>query len=217
MSETDSFIEEVSEEVRRERLFGYMRRYGWIAILAVVVLVAGAAYNEYRKAQDRAAAQARGDAILAALEAEAGAARLDILQGVEDADAAAPIVSMLAASEALAADDPAAAAAALEAIINDASHAQLYRDLATLKHAILTAGSTEPDARISALANLTRPGGAFRTLAEEQIAIAEVQKGDSAAAITRLQALVSDIEATEGLRLRARQLIVALGGTLEPS
>ena len=40
MSESDSFIQEVTEEVRRERLFRYLRRYGWIGVVAVVVIAA---------------------------------------------------------------------------------------------------------------------------------------------------------------------------------
>ena len=36
MSGTDSFIEEVSEEVRRDKLFAKMRKYGWIAVLLVL-------------------------------------------------------------------------------------------------------------------------------------------------------------------------------------
>ena len=75
MSETDSFIEEVSEEVRRDRLYGLIRRYGWIAVVGVVAIVGGASWNEYNKAQDRAAAQALGDGIMTALEAEDPAAR----------------------------------------------------------------------------------------------------------------------------------------------
>ena len=47
MSETDSFIEEVSEEVRKDRLFAIMRKYGWIALLAVLLMVSGTAYREY--------------------------------------------------------------------------------------------------------------------------------------------------------------------------
>ena len=38
MSDTDSFIDEVSEEVRRDKLFGYIRKYGWIAITSVLLL-----------------------------------------------------------------------------------------------------------------------------------------------------------------------------------
>ena len=70
MSQSESFIEEVTEEVRRDRMFGLMRRYGWIAVLLVLMLVGSAAWIEWRKAQAQAAAQAMGDAMIAALEAE---------------------------------------------------------------------------------------------------------------------------------------------------
>ena len=38
VSDTDSFIEEVSEEVRRDRLYKVLRKYAWVGILAVVTL-----------------------------------------------------------------------------------------------------------------------------------------------------------------------------------
>jgi hypothetical protein len=57
VSDTDSFIEEVTEEVRRDRLFGMIKRYGWIAVLVVLAIVGGTAYNEYRKANEAAIAQ----------------------------------------------------------------------------------------------------------------------------------------------------------------
>ena len=56
MSDTDSFIDEVNEEVRRDRFYFMLKRYGWIAVLAVILLVGGAAWNEYQKAQARAEA-----------------------------------------------------------------------------------------------------------------------------------------------------------------
>ena len=70
MSNTDSFIDEVTEEVRRDRLFGYFRRYSWIPAVVIVALVGGTAYNEWSKAQVAQVAQARGDALLDALELE---------------------------------------------------------------------------------------------------------------------------------------------------
>ena len=39
MSQSDSFIEEVTEEVRRDRLFATMKRFGWIAIVLVLRIV----------------------------------------------------------------------------------------------------------------------------------------------------------------------------------
>lgn len=217
MSDTDSFIEEVSEEVRRDKLYGYIRRYGWIAVVLVVVLVGGAAYNEYAKAQARAAAQARGDAILTALNVHERGERAANLARVEGADLAAPVVAMLLSAEAQASDDLAGAAAALKAIADDATQPALYRDLAALKHIILTASATAPAERIAALQPLTAPGGPFRILAEEQIALAEAESGDTEAALTRLRALMQDTEASRGLRQRATQLIVALGGDADPA
>lgn len=216
MSNTDSFIEEVSEEVRRDKLFGYIRRYGWIAVLLVVVLVGGAAYNEYSKAQARAAAQARGDAIQAALGVHDRGERAANLAQLTDADRAAPVVAMLLSAEAQASDDPVTAAAALKSIAEDTSQPALYRDLAALKHIMLTASDTAPADRIAALQSLTAPGGPFRILAEEQIALAEAESGDTDAAIARLKSLIEDTEASRGLRQRATQLIVALGGDADP-
>ena len=217
MSQTDSFIEEVSEEVRRDKLFGYIRRYGWIAIVVVIALVGGAAYNEYSKAQTRAASEARGDAILTALNANDSAARAAALAQIEAADDASPVVAMLLSAETQAIDDRAGAAAALDAILKDPDQPALYRDLARLKLTILTASDTAPAERIAALQPLTAPGGPFRVLAEEQIALAEVENGDTEAALTRLNALSNDTEASQGLRQRVSQLIVALGGTADPA
>ena len=68
MSNPDSFIEEVTEEVRRDRLFAAFRKYGWIGGLVVLGIVGGAAWNEWQKNQAAARAQGFGDAMLEALD-----------------------------------------------------------------------------------------------------------------------------------------------------
>ena len=65
MSDSDSFIDEVTEEVRRDRLFLLLRRWGWIGALLIVVVVGGAAWNEYRKAQEMARAHPQGPVFVA--------------------------------------------------------------------------------------------------------------------------------------------------------
>ncbi len=178
MANTDSFINEVTEEVRRDRLFAVLRRWGWLAVVLVLLIVGGAAWNEWRKAEARAEAEARGDALLAALEA----------------------------------NDPSGMLAALAA---DATVPQLYRDLATLKGAMLGAGETAPDARIAALEPLSAPGGAFRALALEQIALAQLEAGRRDEAIGTLTGLLGASDASAALQQRAAQLILALGGSLD--
>ncbi|MDF0601394.1 tetratricopeptide repeat protein [Psychromarinibacter sp. C21-152] len=212
MHDSDSFIEEVSEAVRRDRLFGYFRKYGWIALVVVLLIVGGAAWREYSKAQQRAEAQAQGDRILAALDAEDAAARHEALAEIETGDGAQAVVEMLAGAEALAAGDPAAAAEALRAVEENAELDPVYRQMATLKRVMLMTSEMPPQERIDALAPLTTPGAAFRVLAEEQIALAEIEQGDREAALSRLRSLVEDTEATGALRQRANRLILALGG-----
>ena len=67
LSENDSFIDEVTEEVRRDRLFALFRKYGWIGVVAIVLIVGTAAWNEWSKARAEARSQAFGDAIGTAL------------------------------------------------------------------------------------------------------------------------------------------------------
>lgn len=217
MANEDSFISEVSEEVRRDRLFALMRRYGWIAVLLVVLVVGGAAWNEWRKASARAAAEAKGDALIAALQAETPEARASALQAVSDdsSPGGRAVLGLLTAAAEGEANDPEAAAAALERVISDPDAPQVYRDVALLKRVMTGAGSIPPEERLARLQPLLAPGNPFRLLAVEQRAFAEVEMGDTASALTSLQGILDDAEATEDLRRRARQLIVALGGQLQ--
>ncbi len=217
MTATDSFIEEVTEEVRRDRLFGYFRRYGWIAAILVVLLVGGAAWNEYSRAAERAAAEARGDAILDALRTDDSDTRAEALEAIGASGPHAPVVAMLLSGEALESGDSAAAIEALNGVAKDDTQPEIYRDLATLKLAILSASQIGPSDRITMLEPLTYAGAPFRVLADEQIALAEIESGERGAALERLRALVEDSEAGVGLRRRARMLIVALGGDADPA
>ncbi|MBC7157860.1 MAG: hypothetical protein H5U20_10170, partial [Rhodobacteraceae bacterium] len=119
MSNPDSFIDEVTEEVRRDRLFGLWRRYGWIAVAVVVAVVGTAAALEWQNARARAAAQALGDAMLAALAAPDSEARAAALAEIGADGPAAAIVDFLRASELQGAGETDAALAILSRIADD--------------------------------------------------------------------------------------------------
>ncbi|MGR3502898.1 tetratricopeptide repeat protein [Pseudaestuariivita sp.] len=216
MSDSDSFIEEVTEEVRRDRLYGYLKRYGWIAALIILGIVGGAAWSEWQKAQTEAAAQALGDEILSALDSPEPQARIDALGEI---DAGSPggsaMLQLLIAAEQAQDGQTEAATGALAGVASNGELPQIYRQIAAFK-ALLAQGTETPAAeRRIGFENLAVPGNTLRALAEEQLALIDVEEGDTDGAITRLTRLIDDAEATEGLRQRARQLIVALGG--EPS
>ena len=211
MSNPESFIDEVTEEVRRDKLFGYIRRYGWIAIAAVLLLVGGAAYREYQLAAKQAESKAFGDAVLDALDKDDPAARVTALAAVEAPGQRSALLGLLQSSDPE--TDKAATLAALARVADDATLPASYRDLAVLRR-VIVAGAELPAAERRALLDpIAAPGRPYRTLALEQMALLSVETGDTAAAITTLEALRQDQEATPGLRRRAEQVIVALGGT----
>lgn len=217
MSNSESFIEEVTEEVRRDRLFATFRKYGWIAVVLVLGIVGGAAFTEWQKATRAAEAKAFGDSILTALDADSPEARRTALAGAATAADGNP--DRLAIQKLLLASDPTAdksgTLAALDAVIADAGVPQIYRDLAVLRRVIVAGTDMDISARRAALDPLAIPGRAFRTLALEQMAYLSVEAGDTDAAITQLRTLSTDQEAPVGLRQRASQMIEALGGETE--
>ena len=211
MSTPDSFVDEVTDAVRRDRLFAAFRKYGWIGVLLVVLIVGGAAWNEWQKAKAAARAQGFGDAALTALD-KTGADRVAALAAAPaDGDQKALRELLLAADPA---GDKAGALAALDKVVADGSVPQVYRDLAVLRR-VAIAGAEQPVAdRRAALQGIAAAGRPFRVLAEEQLAYLLIEAGKKPEALVALTALVQDQEAPAGMRQRLGLVITALGGTV---
>lgn len=214
MSDTDSFIEEVNEEVRRDRLFTLLKRYGWIGALIVILIVGGAAWSEYQKAQATARAQALGDGMLTALSGEDSAERLAALEALSAENATGQaLLAMLTAGAAQRSGNVDTAIAALDAVSVDPEVAEIYRQIASFKSLTLQAETSNQDARRQGFEALSMAGSPLRLLAEEQLALMDVADGDVEAAIDRFQSILQDASVTSDLQQRALQVIVALGGT----
>ncbi len=209
MANTDSFINEVTEEVRKDRLYALLRRWGWLAALIVVAIVGTAAYFEYTRAQDRAAAQAFGDALLAAVELPEPDDRIAALSEITPVTGeGAVILALLTATEEVNADQSEAAAARLRAAAETPDIARRYRDLALLRAEMLVP-SDPAQARII-LESLAEPGAPYAGLAQEQLAYIALRNGDTEGAVDILRSLENAAQATPGLQQRASQLIVAI-------
>lgn len=212
MSNPDSFIDEVTEELRRDRVAMFLRRYGWIFVLGVVLLVGGAAWNEWRKASIQAEAQGFGDAVLQALDGETPEQRIEQLAAVPATGAQQGLLNLMRAGQ-LFETDRAAALAALQSAAQDSALPDAYRQLATLKHVIAAGADLPATERRETLDRLSQPGQPFRPLALEQTALLLLEQGDSAGAQAILTDLLAQADVSDALRRRVTQLIIALGGT----
>jgi hypothetical protein len=214
VSNTESFIEEVTEEVRRDRLYGYLRRYGWIAALLIVLIVAGAGFNEYRRAQAEAKAQALGDAMLAALAENDDAERATALGAIEaESPEGKAILAFLTAGIQAEAGNGEQAADIIASVANTADLPLIYRQVASFKSLIVQSDTLDVETRRAGFEALAVPGVSLRVFAEEQLALLDIQANNSNAAIERFRMIIEDAESTPGLQRRALQAIVALGGS----
>ncbi len=205
MAETDSFIDEVTEEVQRDRLFKAFRKYGWIAVLVVVLLVGGTAFNEFRKSSVASENANRGDAIFTALETEDEEDRAAALDALATADGASIVEKFLAA-------DPGNPASAdkLRAVASDPDVSDRIRSLAQLKLAATDSDLGVQD-RIDLLSPLAQPGAIFRDVAVEYLVAAHLDAGDRDAAVALLQAHIEDAGTSAAQGQRMTEVLVALG------
>lgn len=213
MSTPDSFIEEVTEEVRRDRLFRLFRKYGWIGVVLILAIVIGTAVVEWRKIRAEARAEAFGDAVLEAYDLGSAEDRRAALAGIAADGEQKTLLALIEASDP--AEDREATLAALDRLAADASLAPVYRDLAVLRR-VLVGGTGMPLAeRRAALEPLAVPGRPYRPLAQEQLAYLLVEEGRADEAIAALQGLIQEQGVSRSLQDRAGQMIMVLGGKPE--
>jgi hypothetical protein len=216
VSDTDSFIEEVSEEVRRDRLYNFLRKYAWVGVLTVLTIVGGTAFLEFKKATAKSKAEEVGSAVMKALEGSDEKERAELLANIEVSNPEVKsIVAMLKAAEETTLQNYAAASKSLKAISEDLSTAQIYRDIAEFKFLLLSHDRIEDSLLLTGFEELASAGNPFRLLAEEQIAIIKLKNREKDAAVAKLRSILEDAELTDTIRQRVTQLLISLG--IDPS
>jgi hypothetical protein len=214
-----NFIEEVDEEVRRDRAERLWKRWSPVVIGAVVLLLAGVAGHQVWKgweADRAAAAGARFSAALALAQtgkpAEAAAAFADLSRA--DAGGYAVLARFQQAANLVEAKDIAAATAAYDAIAGDSRVDARFRDLARYLAAFHGLDQLAPDQirqRLSAIGT----DSPWSANARELTAVAELKAGNTEEARRQLTALADDPLVPTGLRGRAAELLAALGGPVQ--
>ncbi len=213
MSDTDSFIQEVSEELKRDRMLALWRRYGAFVIGAVILVVVAAAAMTWQQQQRVAAARAVGGALISAAEAPDPAARAEAFAAIAASAKPGPaLIARLSQAGALVeAGDREGAARIYDLVAQDGAQDPIYRDVAGFKALMLRAEDMAPADRAAALAPFAAEGAPLRLLALEARAVALLEAGDAAGARADLDAVLSDPRSTAEMRQRAGALAEAFG------
>ncbi|MDS9467147.1 hypothetical protein RGQ15_06115 [Paracoccus sp. MBLB3053] len=209
-NQNDSFIDEVTEDLRRDRLFNAFRRYGWIAVLLILALVGGSAWREYSARKAEQSAQAWGDAVLAAQDAPDRIAAL----GAIDAEGVAGrklLSEMLAAGVEAESGLTEKASERLQSAAEGVADNRLFHDLALLKAVMVAGPNMDAARRDGILAELSKPGAPFELLALEQKAVALINAGRTDDAIVLIRQIQQKDGLSEALRRRLAEMMITLG------
>ena len=212
MSDTDSFIREVEEEVRKDRMLAYWKRYGPYVVGTVVAIVGVTAGLAWLDRMERDAALERGGTLIEATDA--GLGTLEAVRADIDGPAGVLADLHLARLAAEAGDREAAIDHYERAASAERAEAH-YTELARLEALRLEAAEGEPAEVIAALEPLAAPGALYRPLALELRASLKANSGDEPGAVADLMAILDDPAASGETRARAEAVLAALGGPPE--
>ncbi|NDV85924.1 tetratricopeptide repeat protein [Aurantimonas aggregata] len=208
----DSFIREVNEELRQDKVQEAWSKFGrWLLIGVVILLVATAAYvgwDRYQAAQ----ADASGDRYLVALDLAAAGQPDEAVAALEaliaDGHGAYPdLARMRIGSVRVAQGQPQEAVAAFDAVAADSGAPQPIRDMAAVRAAYVLVDSGTVDDVRERVERLTGDSEPLRFPAREAVALAAWKAGDIETAFGLFQQLVDDAGASNGISARARLML----------
>lgn len=219
---SDAFIREVDDELRRDQALHIWQNYGkWIIAAVVAALALFAAWLWWQNDQTMKAG-AEGEELSAVLDG-LSAGRGDALKPKIDALAGSKIEGVSAAARIVRADlllqknDLKGAAAEFGKVAGDTSLAQPYRDMALVRQTAAEFDTMTPDAVIARMKPLAAPGNAWFGSAGELVGIAYLKQGKRELAAATFAAIAKDETVPETIRSRVVQLASALGVDARPA
>jgi hypothetical protein len=213
--QTDHFMREVQEEMRKERLAQIWDRYGVFIVGAAVLLVlavGGYKYAEYRSLSSREAAGLEFErAARLAAEGKSQEAHRAFEAMIKGAPPGYGTLARLRNAGAFAAEGKRdEAVAAYDAVARDAGADQLLRDYATLQAAMLRVDVADWTEMQNRLKDLTNDNNAWRAPARELLGLAAMKAGNEDEARKAFEQILADSAAPPSTAERARILMTVL-------
>lgn len=218
----EAFLREVDEELRRDQLAGFWKRWGRLLVAAIAVgLIAFGAWLWWRDYQAKQAGL-EGEKLNAAIE-QLSANRIDAaqpaLKDLAQSDRPGYRAAAQLADGALAAQrgDLQAATATFAAVAKSEAVGQPLRDLALIRQTTAEFDTLPPDQVIARMRPLAQKGNPYFGSAGELVAIAHLKAGRPRDAGAIFAALAADPNVPTSIRSRAAQMASVTGLDINPA
>lgn len=175
----ETFLKEVDDELRKERVNSFVARYGWWILGAVVLLLAGIAGWIWWSGKQASEREAAGESLIEALgdidnnRAAAAAPKIAALAQNDSEGYRAAALFTRANSETRA-GNVTAAIATLRTIADDQSFDETYRQAAQIRRTALEFDRLPPREVIRRLGPLAESGSAWLGAAGEMVGVAHL-------------------------------------------
>lgn len=213
---SQELIQEIEEDLRRERALKLWKEYGKYAVAAAVVVVGAAAgfvaWREYENRQAMAESNRFFEALGQAQSGDTQSAQLALARIGREGRPGFALLARLEDAALKGTADRAAAIADFRAIAADARAPREIRTLADVMAALNAVDGANREEVERGLAALSGADSQWRHLALEIMAAAAMRGGDTARARELYTRISTDQTASPGARSRAAEMIQALGG-----
>ena len=216
MANPESFLEEVAEEVRRDRLFKFFKKNGWIIAFVVVATLCIPIAYEWRENSEISRAKSNGDLLTLALEkSQKGNLEelLDLLSNnspyLEPSSDLMAVTKLYYAEFLYNIDNGSSESmSVLKEIFSNESVSTTLRQLAKIKYLLLFSGDNK--VKQDLIDELSSPDNHYRFLAQEHKVQTYLASGMSNEANRQIDILLNDLEVSEQQKRRLMDLKLAI-------
>ena len=216
MANPESFLEEVAEEVRRDRLFKFFKKNGWIIAFVVLAALCASIAYEWRKNSEISRAKSNGDLLTLALEKSQKGNLEELLDLLSDnSPYLRPSSDLMAVTKLYYAEllynidnDSSESMSVLKEIFSNESVSTTLRQLAKIKYLLLFSGDNK--VKQDLIDELSSPDNHYRFLAQEHKVQTYLASGMSDEANRQIDILLNDLEVSEQQKRRLMDLKLAI-------
>lgn len=208
MSDNDSFIDEVTEEVRRDKLYLFLKRYGWMPVILILAAILASVFIEVKSEAEQTSSEELGDFLSQSLNQGIGDSSKDKDERLYTIDSKSLVALMLEAKVFENKLEYKMAILKYETILLIDNMPNSLRDF--IKFKLLLLVKDDPIRIKKLFVDLINPDSPFNLLALEQKILMNINNREWKEAMSNINLLIADPAASQAMVSRVTQIKKAI-------